>query len=338
MVALSKVQESNLKASSALPAGLVAVFAGGTAGIGEMTMKSFTKHTVQPKIYFLGRSQQAGDRLLQELKTLNPDGTYHFLKTDLSLLKTVDEVCNEIKKKEKAINVLFMTQGTLNMSSTTEEGLRLITALSLYSRFRMAVNLLPLVRQATSIRRIVTVMAGTKEGRLYMDDIAGEKVPLTGSRAHMCSVITLALEELSRQAPEVSFIHNYPGAVETNLIRPGDGAMIRTVGMGMHVIMKALHVYIPEAEVSERHAWLCLSGRYAPKEKGEGVQGVPSDEIALGADGKRGSGFYSIDWNGDSAGEKVVQTLDKYRAEGAVAKVWEHFNGEFRRITGSDFA
>lgn len=118
MVAISKVLESNLLARSTLPSGLVAVFAGATAGIGEMGLKAFAKHTLQPRIYFIGRSQEAGDRLQQELKTLNSEGTYNFIKTDLSLLKNVDDVCRDIKSKEKAINVLFMSQGTLKFGTS----------------------------------------------------------------------------------------------------------------------------------------------------------------------------------------------------------------------------
>lgn len=115
MVSLSEVEASNANASKTLPAGLVAVFAGATSGIGEASLKSFTKHTVRPRIYFIGRSQESGDRILKELKEINADGEYNFIKADMSLLKNVDDVCRDIKKKETAINVLFLSQGTLKL-------------------------------------------------------------------------------------------------------------------------------------------------------------------------------------------------------------------------------
>jgi hypothetical protein len=208
-------------------------------------------------------------------------------------------------------------------------------ALSLYSRTRMTVNLLPAIQKASSIRRVITVLAGTKEGALAVDDISGHKVGITKARGHGASVLTLSSEELSRQYPEVSFIHNFPGSVDTNIIRPEDGIMMRSIGVGFRVVFMALNKYLPEEEVGERHAFFCLSGRYPPKQLGEGVQGVPSDVIATGADGKSGSGFYSIDWDGESASDKVVQMLDKYRADGMVGKVWGHLEGEFKRITGT---
>lgn len=116
MVALTEVRASNSKASTAYPPGLVAVFAGTTSGIGELALKGFAKHAPQPRIYFVGRSEEAGTRIKGELKTLNPQGEYVFIKAELSLMKSTDEVCAEIKSKEKVVNVLFMSQGTLRMT------------------------------------------------------------------------------------------------------------------------------------------------------------------------------------------------------------------------------
>lgn len=115
MVLLSIVQQTNASAASKLPAGLVAVFAGATAGIGETALRAFAKHTVRPKIYYVGRSQEVGDRLQKELREVNSEGSYVFIKKDMSLLKNVDEVCRDIKSKETVLNVLFLSQGTLKM-------------------------------------------------------------------------------------------------------------------------------------------------------------------------------------------------------------------------------
>ena len=111
MVTLSQVQSSNLLVSSALPPHLVAVFVGATSGIGEATLKQFAKHSLQPRAYFVGRSQDAGDRIAAECKALNPKGEYIFVKADVSLIRVVDEVCDAIKAKEKIINILFLSAG-----------------------------------------------------------------------------------------------------------------------------------------------------------------------------------------------------------------------------------
>jgi NAD(P)-dependent dehydrogenase (short-subunit alcohol dehydrogenase family) len=113
MVALPEVQSSNSRIASALPPGLVAVFVGGTNGIGETTLKQFAKHARKPRVYFIGRSQEAGDRIAAECKALNSDGEYIFVKADTSLIRNVDDICRDIKAKEKSVNLLFLSTGSL---------------------------------------------------------------------------------------------------------------------------------------------------------------------------------------------------------------------------------
>lgn len=119
MVALDKIQASNSSIAATYPEGLVAVFAGATAGIGETSLREFARHTSKPRIYIIGRSKEACDRLDADLKSVNPGGQYTFIRSDVSLLRNVDEVCRHIRSKESAINVLFMSQGTLNLSKGT---------------------------------------------------------------------------------------------------------------------------------------------------------------------------------------------------------------------------
>ena len=113
MVSLSEVQSSNSLIPSTLPSGLVAVFVGATNGIGETTLKQFAKHTRKPRVYFIGRSQEAGDRIEAECKASNKDGEFVFIKADVSLIRVVDDICRDIKSKEKDINLLFLSQGTM---------------------------------------------------------------------------------------------------------------------------------------------------------------------------------------------------------------------------------
>lgn len=117
MVALSDIEASNSQLSKSLPAGLVAVFVGATSGIGEFAMKAFAKQADSPKIYFVGRSQDAATRIIAECKELNPRGQYTFIRSDIALLKNVDDVCQQILAKEDSINLLFQTQGTIRMDS-----------------------------------------------------------------------------------------------------------------------------------------------------------------------------------------------------------------------------
>ncbi|KAI9172513.1 NmrA-like family domain-containing oxidoreductase notO [Paramyrothecium foliicola] len=338
MVLLSTVQALNAEARTSLPPGIVAVFAGATSGIGELALRSFAQHAPRPRIYFIGRSQEAGERLRKELKEINEGGEYIFVRADLSLIKNVDKVSADIKAKETVVNVLFMSQGTLRIRGETSEGLRYLMALSFYSRLRLAANLLPLIRHAPSLRRVVTTFAGTKEGKLYINDIPARKeVPMSGARGHLVTAITLALEALARTAPEVSFVHNFPGSVDTNLIRPEDGLLMQGVKWCFKIAMYSR--WLDKAECGERHAYLCLADVYPPRKvdgaaaRGVSLKSEAAQKVIRGIDGTVGSGVYTVDWDNEGPPDTVIDLLGKCRAEGMVDRVWNHVEEEFKRIS-----
>ncbi|GAB1312352.1 Oxidoreductase andH (Fragment) [Madurella fahalii] len=195
MVALEQIRSSNSKIMAALRPSLVAVFAGATSGIGETSLKQFAKNVVKPRIYFLGRSKGSGNRIRAELQKLNPEGEYIYISLDVSLLRSVDDVCRQIKREEAAVNLLFLSTGTMVTGKDTEEGLHYPVAVSYYARLRFIVNLLPLLRNASGLRRVVTVLAGTKEGIVYTDDFQGRHLHMLSrrGRGHFSSMMTLAL-------------------------------------------------------------------------------------------------------------------------------------------------
>lgn len=121
MVSYSEVKASNAKISSQLPAGLVAVFVGGTNGIGEYTLRQFARYAKSPRVYFIGRSQEAGSRIAKECTSLSNGGTFTFIRADASLIRNVDSVCKDIKSKESAINLLVLSIGTLDFYTGEEE-------------------------------------------------------------------------------------------------------------------------------------------------------------------------------------------------------------------------
>lgn len=208
-----------------------------------------------------------------------------------------------------------------------------MSAVSIHSRLRMATNLLPLIRRAPALRRVISVFAGTKEGKLYIDDLRGRNVPLLDTRGHSAALMTLSLEALARKAPEVSFVHNFPGSVDTDLVRAETGFILLVLWQMFKLVRWT--AFMPFEECGERHAYLCVSGMYPSKGGEEGVSLEKGLSVAKGADGKPASGVYSIDGEGESAPESVVSTLQKYRSDGYVGKVWEYIEGEFKRITGS---
>jgi NADP-dependent 3-hydroxy acid dehydrogenase YdfG len=113
MVAIESVQKSNKLIADTFPDGLVAVFVGATSGIGEYTLLEFARCApARSRIYFVGRSTEAGARIKSECEKLQPQSTFEFIASDISLLKNVDLVCKQIKDIESRVNLLFQTQGT----------------------------------------------------------------------------------------------------------------------------------------------------------------------------------------------------------------------------------
>ncbi|KAL9102205.1 MAG: hypothetical protein Q9187_009151, partial [Circinaria calcarea] len=281
---------------------------------------------------------EAGDRIATECKALNSDGEYIFVKADTSLLRNVDDVCRDIKVQEKSINLLFLSTGTLVSRTKSSEGLHIALTLAHYSRARFIISLLPLLQQATALRRVVSVFTACREGPIDMSDIQGWKLSIWASRGHASSLVTLSLEALAQKAPDVSFIHDFPGAVKSNITRG-------TTGVAMTIIKVALKligplVYIPTQESGERHLFLATSAKYpaSSTKGGDTAAGVPLADrtaVARGTDGKAGSGVYSIDWDGESAGPKVEELLARFRKERMVKRVWADAEEVFQRVTGT---
>ncbi|KAL2173719.1 uncharacterized protein P884DRAFT_280723 [Thermothelomyces heterothallicus CBS 202.75] len=393
MVTLEQMRASNARIPECLPPGVVAVFVGGTSGIGEATMKQLAKYAVQPRIYFIGRSERAAARILDELVAINPAGEYHFLQADLSLLQNVDQVCCEIKSRESLINLIFLTSGTLVTGKETCEHLYYPTAVTYYARIRLIVNLLPLLQKAPALRRVVSVFGGTKEGPVTVGDLQGRSLalpPRSASpkghrgkdnnnssssnnnsnsnsnsnkshllqlRAHTSSMMTLALESLALEAPDVSFVHSSPGCVRTHLGREVRAAS--ALGLVQVVLNKVVGPMVAVApdEAGERQLYLATSGRFPPARcggrarysggsgsggSGSGTAGVELREgdgvaVARGTDARVGSGVYSVDSEGEPQGVKAGETMRRLREADLVRRLWLHTVGEFVRVTGTEF-
>jgi len=108
-----RISNSGLKAG---PPGMVALFVGGTSGIGEATLKQFAKYSNAPKVYIVGRSKSLASSLLKELETLNPQATFNFIQSEISVIKNVDNVCDKIKTQEKKMDLMFLSPGFLTFA------------------------------------------------------------------------------------------------------------------------------------------------------------------------------------------------------------------------------
>lgn len=140
MVALPLVKSTN--ASLLASTSLVAVFVGGTSGICEYALRALvrtrasTKSPHSLRIYIVGRNASAASKIIDDCKLICPGPGFKltFVKAeDLSLLRDVDRVCDEIITVERIeekngggkarIDWLCMSQSTFGLSFESRKGM-----------------------------------------------------------------------------------------------------------------------------------------------------------------------------------------------------------------------
>ncbi|KAG4437156.1 hypothetical protein IFR05_007358 [Cadophora sp. M221] len=341
MVSIKDVRKSNAAfKSSEQASGLVAVFVGATSGIGMGFLKQFAKNAKAPKIYILGRSKSAATPLLNEIKTLNPEGTYELIETEISLIRNVDKACDEIKSKENKVDLVFVSPGYLAFGGRleSEEGIDIPHALRYYSRLRFIYNLLPLLK-ASTLPRVISILAGGQESAIDINDLE-VKNDFTFIKAaeNGTTQTTLALEELAKTNPTITFIHKYPGFVNSGvldrLLASASGLYAIPAAVGRWCILPIANLFsMTIDEAGERVLFLATSSRY-PSSATTGTPGVelPTGlkvaEASVTKDGV-GNGVYRLGPNDESAKESPV--LLGYRQDGVDKLVWEETQAVWER-------
>ncbi|GJP88564.1 short-chain dehydrogenases/reductase [Aspergillus niger] len=334
MPTLSQVRQSNT-ALGAQRQKMVAVFVGGTSGIGEATAKQMALAVKQPTIHLVGRNPASGSRVLEELRASNPNGSYNFIQSDVSLLRSVDKACEEITDKEKQIDLLFMSTGHLSLSKNeTDEGLDDNHALRYYSRMRFVQRLMPLLSASSGPARVVSILAGGQEGTMEEDNFDLRKSwSFTKGNTYAATLNSLAIEHLATAHPTVSFLHVFPGIVRTPLMNASFG----NYGGAILSFLSRPISMSPE-ESGERNLFLSTSAAYppaTPKDPSQlGVPLVKGVDTASASTGKVGGGSYILKYDGSNATREKL--MADYRARSFPGKVWDHTLETFKRVLRSD--
>jgi NAD(P)-dependent dehydrogenase (short-subunit alcohol dehydrogenase family) len=120
MVKLDVVRASNTALVRSQP--LVAVFFGGTSGIGSYTIRALARATANGgkgfRAYIVGRNAKAAEEIIAECSGICPQGEFKFVEAnDISLIQDVDRVCADIIQLEEKegqdprIDYLMLSQG-----------------------------------------------------------------------------------------------------------------------------------------------------------------------------------------------------------------------------------
>ncbi|OGM51077.1 short-chain dehydrogenase/reductase [Aspergillus bombycis] len=307
---------------------LVAVFVGGTSGIGAATAKQLAKTIESPTIYLVGRNESAGSRAIKELNMLNPRGIFEFIKSDVSLLREVDAACQEIQKKERKVDLLFMTPGHLaTRKNDTVEGLDNNHVLRYYARMRFIYNLLPQLEAANIPARVVSVLAAGKEGEIDESNFDLQVSFSFGTAAtYGATMNSLAMEYLAAKHPSVTFIHVFPGIVQTPLMKSSFGYIVGSV-----IGLVAKLMSISEKESGERNVFIATSTAYSPATDA-GKSSADGVGVAVASTGKLGGGSYLLNYDGQDVTNQTL--MRKYREREYPTKLWDHTLDIFQRVLG----
>ncbi|KAE8369985.1 hypothetical protein BDV27DRAFT_140882 [Aspergillus caelatus] len=335
MVSITTILDSNSNITHRHGPGLVAVFVGGTSGIGESTARAFIRNTDASRAYLIGRDQERAMRIIEELKQKKPDSEVTFIKSNVSLLREVDKACAIIREKENRVNILFLSPGTGSMNGRTEtdEGLDEKLNLHYYSRMRFVKNLLPQLLHGDqesrskddkqSLSRVVSVLEAGGEAALQLNDLSLKTHwSLRNCAKHSITMNSVAMEHLASVYPQISFVHSFPGVVRTRL----DRDLSTTAKYAISALMVLAKPWeIPFEESGERHLYAATSPRFPSRAYRDS-----SADAAEGSDGRSGSGFYRL--NAQGSPYKPSKIMETYRAGGTRSLIWDHTLSVFAQV------
>lgn len=144
MPSLPSIRAANIGIGGGLPYRPVAIFVGGTSGIGAGMAQAFARHrNGDAHIILVGRNRTAAEEILASLPNLKVEGKepkYEFVECDVSLMQNVRKTTSELVQRLSKVNFLVLSPGIMTMQGRTEtsEGIDVKLALHYYSRWRFA--------------------------------------------------------------------------------------------------------------------------------------------------------------------------------------------------------
>ncbi|OBT71228.1 hypothetical protein VF21_09892 [Pseudogymnoascus sp. 05NY08] len=227
MVSYKEICASNALINDAT-APRVAVFAGGTSGIGQLTVRALVATGASVRIYLIGRksSEERSRIFIQELNAINPKAEIVWVEGEISLLSETKRVCEVIKSKESRIDLLFLTTGyaPFGARNDTAEGIEITQSLVYYSRILFIQHLLPLLRSSEAPKIVSVKGGGMERTTIDLEDMDMKKpgnFGLVNAHVQYVGMNSTTMEKLATENPGVTFIHSCPGWVNTGNVNRG---------------------------------------------------------------------------------------------------------------------
>jgi len=216
---------------------------GSTSGIGKATAIQLAQKGWHVVIH--GRKepecQKVKDEIIKETGNKNVD----YVVADLSLMKEVDRMAAEIRRRFPDLKVLVNNAGTFSMERTiTKEGVELTWAVNYLSRFLLVNRLLDLLKKNAPARIVDVAGAYHAKGEIHFEDINLEKgysFQTANSQSKLANILfTYRLnQKLGGTGVSANCLH--PGFVNTGSILrvPGVSGFSRLMYKAMSIFSKS---------------------------------------------------------------------------------------------------
>lgn len=169
MPPLAAVRATNAALTHAFKQPPVALFVGGTSGIGQALSCAVARYTGgNARILLSGRNRSAAEQTINTYpRPTSLDANPHsFLENDLFQMKNVQKTTSFLLVTLPKLNLLVLSTGFMDCRwrDETAEGIDKRLALNYYSRWKFIHDLLPLLKRAKDVGEEARVMSSLGPG------------------------------------------------------------------------------------------------------------------------------------------------------------------------------
>ncbi|KAJ6453890.1 hypothetical protein C8R47DRAFT_1189121 [Mycena vitilis] len=240
----------------------VAIFVGGTSGIGRGMAEAFARHTKgNAHIVIVGRNRAAGEAIISAFpKPTIPGIKHEFVECDVTLMRNVHRIAGDLLARMPKVNFLVLTPGvqTTDGRNETEEGIDRRLAVHYYGRWKFIKDLLPSLENAHrsgEVAKVMSVLAAGRGGEIDLEDL-GLKKSFTWKTAATTATTynDIMVNDFAARHPGLTFVHSYPGFVASSLYKSSNSGLLNAI----NVLMPLFSPFAYSVEASGEHQLFAL--------------------------------------------------------------------------------
>lgn len=235
----------------------ICLITGATSGIGKATAIQLAKKNFD--LILLGRNEQKCKNVSAKIQRINRQIIIKYYVVDISLMRQVRKICEEIKKDFNRIDVLINNAGARFLNhQLTKEGIELTLATNHLGHFLLTNELTPLLLNSDDARIINISSAAHGGGKGLIENITDASKydgRLQYSNSKLANVLfTYELSERLHN-DNISVFAVDPGGVATNFAR-NNGLKFWVKHLAYYLLKREL---ITAREASETIVYLATS-------------------------------------------------------------------------------